>query len=65
MKNLIILVGRLGSDPEIKEVNGTQLAKFSLATDDSYTDKQGTKHEVTDWHNVEIWGAWPKLLKTT
>ena len=56
-------MGRLGSDPEIKEVNDTQLAKFSLATDDSYMDKQGTKHEVTDWHNIEIWGGLAKVAQ--
>jgi single-strand DNA-binding protein len=55
--NKVILVGRLGKDPEIRSTpNGTTVAKFSLATDDRYTDKSGEKQERTEWHNIVAWG---------
>ena len=55
--NKVILVGRLGKDPEIRSTpGGTSVAKFSLATDDRYTDKNGEKQERTEWHNITAWG---------
>ncbi len=55
--NKVILVGRLGKDPEIRSTpGGTSVAKFSLATDDRYTDKNGEKQERTEWHNIVAWG---------
>ena len=55
--NKVILVGRLGKDPEIRSTpSGTSVAKFSLATDDRYTDKNGEKQERTEWHNITAWG---------
>ena len=55
--NKVILVGRLGKDPEIRSTpSGTTVAKFSLATDDRYTDKNGEKQERTEWHNIVAWG---------
>ncbi len=55
--NKVILVGRLGKDPEIRSTpTGTTVAKFSLATDDRYTDKSGEKQERTEWHNITAWG---------
>ena len=55
--NKVILVGRLGKDPEIRSTpNGNSVAKFSLATDDRYTDKSGEKQERTEWHNIVAWG---------
>ena len=55
--NKVILVGRLGKDPEIRSTpNGNNVAKFSLATDDRYTDKSGEKQERTEWHNIVAWG---------
>jgi len=55
--NKVILVGRLGKDPEIRATpGGTSVAKFSLATDDRYTDKSGEKQERTEWHNITAWG---------
>ncbi|HEY8131390.1 MAG TPA: single-stranded DNA-binding protein [Thermoanaerobaculia bacterium] len=55
--NKVILVGRLGKDPEIRSTpSGTTVAKFSLATDDRYTDKSGEKQERTEWHNIVAWG---------
>lgn len=55
--NKVILVGRLGKDPEIRSTpSGTSVAKFSIATDDRYTDKNGEKQERTEWHNITAWG---------
>lgn len=57
MINKVILVGRLGKDPEIRSTpNGTTLAKFSLATDEKFTDRAGEKQERTEWHNIVAWG---------
>jgi single-strand DNA-binding protein len=53
--NKAILIGNLGKDPEVKEVNGTKIAKFSLATSDSYKDRDGNKIERTEWHNIVLW----------
>ncbi|MGA8808429.1 MAG: single-stranded DNA-binding protein [Thermoanaerobaculia bacterium] len=55
--NKVILVGRLGKDPELRSIpSGTSVAKFSLATDERFTDKNGDKQERTEWHNVVAWG---------
>ncbi|MBW3564576.1 MAG: single-stranded DNA-binding protein [Acidobacteria bacterium] len=55
--NKAILVGRLGRDPEIRSTpSGTTVAKFSIATDDRYTDREGQKQERTDWHNIVAFG---------
>jgi len=55
--NKVILVGRLGKDPELRSIpSGTSVAKFSLATDERFTDKSGEKQERTEWHNIVAWG---------
>lgn len=52
LRNKVQLIGRLGQDPEIKTFgDGNKVANFSLATDDSYKDKNGQKVERTYWHN--------------
>lgn len=57
MINKVILVGRLGKDPEVRSTpSGQTVAKFSLATDEKFTDKSGTKQERTEWHNIVAWG---------
>jgi single-strand DNA-binding protein len=54
--NKVILVGRLGKKPETKPVGETTVANFSVATSQSWKDKQGKKQERTEWHNVTAWG---------
>ena len=54
--NKVILLGRLGQDPETKDVNGTMLCKFSVATSQKWKDKQGEQQEKTEWHNIDAWG---------
>ncbi|HLV40914.1 MAG TPA: single-stranded DNA-binding protein [Brumimicrobium sp.] len=55
--NKVILIGNLGKDPEIRVLeNGTKLARFPIATSESYTDKTtGERRSITDWHNIVIW----------
>lgn len=54
--NKVILVGNLGKDPEVRTIqSGAQVAKFSLATSESYTNKDGQKVDTTEWHNIVLW----------
>lgn len=55
--NKVILVGRLGRDPEMKyTASGTPFCRFSMATDDSWTDKgSGEKQDRVEWHNIVVW----------
>ncbi len=58
LRNKVQLIGRLGQDPEIMTFDdGNKMAKFSIATDDSYKDKNGEKVERTYWHNVIVRGG--------
>ena len=57
MINKVILVGRLGKDPEIRSTpGGNTVAKFTVATDEKFTDREGNKQERTEWHNIAAWG---------
>ena len=57
LRNSVKLIGRLGQDPEVKLLDkGNKVATFSLATSDSYTTKDGSKQEQTQWHNIVVWG---------
>ncbi len=55
--NKVILVGRLGKDPEVRNLdNGATVANFTVATSESYKDSTtGEKKEITEWHNVVLW----------
>ncbi len=54
--NKVILIGNLGKDPEVKYTpQGTAVAKFSLATNDRYKDKEGNWQDRTEWHNITAW----------
>ena len=55
--NKVILIGNLGSDPEVKTTpQGAQVANFSLATSESWTDKaSGEKKEKAEWHRLVLW----------
>ena len=65
LRNKVQLIGRLGQDPEIINfADGNKMAKFSLATDDSYKDKDGKKVERTDWHNIVIKGGLVKIVES-
>ena len=55
--NKVILIGRLGKDPEVRNLdNGAVVANFSIATSESYKDRTtGEKKEITEWHNIVLW----------
>lgn len=55
--NKAILVGRLGKDPEVRNLeNGAVVANFTMATSETYKDRvTGEKKEITDWHNIVLW----------
>ncbi|MHA7099259.1 single-strand binding protein [Roseivirga pacifica] len=54
--NKVILVGNLGKDPEVRHLdNGRAVANFSLATSETYKNKQGERVTNTEWHNIVLW----------
>ena len=54
--NKVILVGNVGKDPEVRSIEGgAKVAKFSLATSETYKRPDGTKVETTEWHNIVMW----------
>ena len=62
--NKVMLIGRLGKDPEIRyTAEGSPVANFSLATSEVWTDKNGTRQERTEWHNIVAWTKLADLSK--
>ncbi len=60
--NKVILLGRLGQDPELKHTpSGSAVCNFSLATSEYWADKNGQKQERTEWHRVVVWGKLAEL----
>ena len=56
MVNRVILVGYLGKDPEMRRLEGgIAVARFSLATSESYRDREGAWQQQTEWHEVTLW----------
>jgi len=56
MINKVILIGRLGRDPEIRyTTSGTPVANFSIATDETWNDAEGNRQTRTEWHNIVLW----------
>ena len=56
--NKVFLVGRLGKDPEIRfSGDGNAIANFSIATNETWKNKEGAQQEKTDWHNIVVFGA--------
>jgi single-strand DNA-binding protein len=54
--NKAIIVGNLGNDPEVRYTQGgTSVANFSVATSEEWTEKNGKKREVTEWHRIVVW----------
>ena len=65
LRNRVQLIGHLGMNPEVKTLDsGKKLAKFSLATNDSYTNANGEKIEDTEWHNVIAWNKTADLVES-
>ena len=55
--NSVTLLGRVGKDVEVRDVNGTKCASFTLATSEKYKDRNGEVKELTEWHNIVAWRA--------
>ncbi|MEW7278677.1 single-stranded DNA-binding protein [Aquimarina sp. 2201CG1-2-11] len=64
LKNKVQLIGNLGQEPEILNLeSGKKLAKFSIATNDYYYNKQGDKITDTQWHNIIAWGKVADIIE--
>ena len=62
--NKVILVGRLGRDPETRFTSGGQaVANFSVATDESYKDRNGERQKRTEWHKIVIWAKQAEIAQ--
>jgi len=60
--NKVILIGNLGSDPEVKYTpSGTAVANFNIATNESWNNKDGKKEERTEWHRIVVWSRLAEL----
>jgi single-strand DNA-binding protein len=58
LKNRVILIGRLGQNPETKTIeNGKKVTHFTLATDDSYKNSEGQRISEATWHNIVAWNG--------
>jgi|TARA_R100000501_G_C2554129_1_gene67505 single-strand DNA-binding protein len=62
--NKVMLIGNLGKDPEIRytQQTGTSVCNFSVATTDKWTDKQGERHEKTEWHDCHVFDRTADLM---
>jgi single-strand DNA-binding protein len=64
LRNRVQLIGHLGNDPEIKSLNGGKnVAKFSMATSESYKKENGDKVTETQWHNIIAWNGTAKIVE--
>ena len=64
LRNKVSLIGRLGAKPEVVKIdNGNALARFSIATNESYKNKEGEWVENTQWHNLKEWGKNAELVE--
>ncbi|MFC6877266.1 single-stranded DNA-binding protein [Flavobacterium myungsuense] len=64
IKNRVQLIGNVGNDPEIKNLEGgKKLANLTIATNDSYKNDKGEKVEQTEWHRVVAWGKTAEIIE--
>jgi single-strand DNA-binding protein len=64
LKNKVQLIGNLGSNPEIKTLDGgKKLARFNIATNESYRNNNGEKVTETQWHNLVAWGKLADIVE--
>ena len=64
LRNTVQLIGNLGKKPEIITLeSGKKLAKFSLATNETYKDSKGEKQTQTEWHNIIAWGKTAEIVE--
>lgn len=63
MKNRVQLIGHVGQEPEIKNLESGKVANFTIATNESYTNVKGEKVEQTEWHRVTAWGKTAEIVE--
>lgn len=64
IRNKVQLIGNVGNEPEIIQLDsGAKLAKLSIATNESYNNKQGEKVTETQWHNIVAWNKTAELIE--
>lgn len=64
MKNRVQLIGNVGNDPEIKNLEGgKKVANLTIATNDNYKNEKGEKVEQTEWHKVVAWGKIAEIIE--
>jgi len=64
LRNKVQLIGNLGNNPEVITLDsGKKLAKFSIATNDSYTNSKGEKVTDTQWHNIIAWNKTAEMVE--
>lgn len=62
--NKVILVGRLGRDPETRYTSsGQAVCNFTLATDESFKDRSGERQKRTEWHRIVLWGKLAEIAQ--
>jgi single-strand DNA-binding protein len=62
--NKVILIGNLGKDPEVRTIEGgAKVASFSIATSEVFKNKDGSKNETTEWHNIVLWRGLAELAE--
>jgi single-strand DNA-binding protein len=62
--NKVLLLGNLGKDPEVLTLEGNvKVAKFSLATSETYRDDKGQSHTTTEWHSIVLWRGLAELAE--
>ena len=64
LRNKVQLIGNVGNEPEITNLeSGNKVAKFSIATNESYKDSKGEKVTNTQWHNIVAWGKIAEIVE--
>ena len=64
LRNKVTLIGNVGMNPEVRSLaSGSKLARFTLATNETYTNKNGERVVETEWHRVSAWGKLAEIIE--
>lgn len=65
LKNRVQLIGNVGNDPEVQNLeSGSKLVRLSLATNESYNNKEGERVTKTEWHNIVAWNKTAEIIES-
>ena len=64
MKNRVQLIGHVGQEPEIKNLESGKVGNFTIATNENYTNAKGEKVEQTEWHRISAWGKTAEIIES-